>query len=246
MKIEQTTASIVSEFWASVEPDVGQSKCLEEAAQELVSALHKQFSESVVLARVYVTAPFDALPVTNKSFVQNLTESTGAEADLKATTPVLSLIGTYGQEEDWRDRRNSKGHVGIPLISSAFVGAIPMISRLLHELGVPMDWIDTHETEMIIKTVGRKAGLFYVENAAEATDREGRKIIAAQDFVADYDVKSVFGIGGAYSQGQVFTMVAFCRDVFPRDVAEHFVPLTDSFQGRTSTLVETNKIFSEN
>jgi len=245
MKIEQTTPSIVSEFWANVEPGVEQSKCLEEAAQGLATELHKQFDESVVLARVYVTAPFDNLPPTNKTFVQNLAESAGAESDLKVTTPVLSLIGTYGQEEDWRDRRNSKGHVGIPLISSAFVGAIPMISRLLHELGVPMDWIDRHETEMIIKTVGREAGLFYVENAAEATDHEGRKIIAAQDFVSDYDVKSVFGIGGAYAQGQVFTIVAFCRDVFPRDVAEHFVPLTNSFQGKTSTLVETNKIFSE-
>lgn len=245
MKIEQTTASIVSELWTTVEPGVEQAKCLEEAAQELVTALHKQFNESVVLARIYVTAPFDTMPPTNKTFVQNLAESAGAESDLKVTTPVLSLIGTYGQEEDWRDRRKSKGHVGIPLISSAFVGAIPMISRLLHELGVPMDWIDTHETEMIIKTVGREAGLFYVENAAEATDHEGRKIIAAQDFVSDYDVKSVFGIGGAYPQGQVFTVVAFCRDVFPRDVAEHFVPLTNFFQSKTATIVETNKIFSE-
>ena len=245
MKIEQATSSTVSELWANVESGVEQSKCLEEAAQELASALHKQFDESVVLARIYVTAPFDTMPPTNKTFVQDLAESAGVESDLKVTTPVLSLIGTYGEEKDWRDRRNSKGHVGIPLISSAFVGAIPMISRLLHELGVPMDWIDTHETEMIIKTVGREAGLFYVENAAEATDHEGRKIIAAQDFVSDYDVKSVFGIGGAYAQGQVFTIVAFCRDVFPRDVAEHFVPLANSFQGQTNAFVETNKIFSE-
>jgi hypothetical protein len=245
MKIEQTTASIVSEFWANVEPGVAQSKCLEEAAQELVAGLHKQFGESVVLARVYVTAPFDTLPTSNKTFVQSLAESAGAESDLKVTTPVLSLIGTYGQEEDWCDRRKSKDHVGIPLISSEFVDAIPMISRLLHELGVPMDWIDTHETEMIIKTVGREAGLFYVENAAEATDYEGRKIIAAQEFVSDYDVKSVFGIGGAYAQGQVFTVVAFCRDAFPRDVAEHFVPLTNSFQSKTATFAEANKIFAE-
>jgi hypothetical protein len=116
MKIEQVTSSAVSELWANVEPGVGQSKCLEEAAQELATALQKQFDESVVLSRVYVTAPFDTMPPTNKTFVQNL-------------APVLSLIGTYGQEEDWRDRRNSKGHVGIPLISSAFVGAIPMIAR---------------------------------------------------------------------------------------------------------------------
>jgi hypothetical protein len=163
IRIEQTTESIVSEIWAKVEPGVEQAKCLEEAAQDLATALYKQFYESVVLARVYVTAPFDTMPPNNKRFVQNLAEAAGAGSDLKATTPVLSLIGTYGLEEDWRDRHNSKGHMGIPLISSAFVRAIPMISRLLHELGVPMDWIDTHETEMIIESVGSEAGLFYVK-----------------------------------------------------------------------------------
>ena len=154
MKIEQTTSSFVSEFWANLELRVKQSKCLEQAAQELAAGLHRRFDDSVVLARVYVTVPFKGLPPANKTFVQELAKSAGAEFDLDAATPVLSLIGSYGQEENWRDRRNSKNHVGIPLISSAFVASIPMISRLLHELGVPMNWIDTHETEMIVKTVG--------------------------------------------------------------------------------------------
>jgi len=244
MKIEKTTSAIVSEFWPNIEPRIETATCLEEAAQETATALHKQFAESVVLVRVYVTVPFEALPPTNKTFVQNLAASAGAESELKAATPVLSLIGSHGQEENWCDRRKSRGHVGIPLISSAFVGAIPMISRLLHELGVPMDWIDTHETAIIIETVGRKGGLFYVENAAEAFDHEGRKIIAAQDFVSDYNVKTVFGIGGAYAGGQLFTIVVFCRDFLPHKVAEHFTALTDLFRQKTSTFVETGEIFS--
>ena len=244
MKIEKTTSAIVSEFWPNIEPRIETATCLEEAAQETAAALHKQFEESVVLARVYVTVPFEALPPTNKTFVQNLAASAGAESELKAATPVLSLIGSHGQEENWCDRRKSRGHVGIPLISSAFVGAIPMISRLLHELGVPMDWIDTHETAIITETVGRKGGLFYVENAAEAMDHEGRKIIAAQDFVSDYNVQTVFGIGGAYAGGQMFIIVVFCRDFLPRKVAEHFTALTDLFRQKTSTFVETGEIFS--
>ncbi len=100
-------------------------------------------------------------------------------------------MGTHGQEGNWNDRHKSQGHVGMPLISSAFVGAIPMISRLLKEPGVPLDWIDSHDSQIIKKAVGKSAGLSLVDNAAQATDNEGRKIIAVQDFASKYDVKSV-------------------------------------------------------
>ncbi len=174
-----------------------------------------------------------------------MAESADAASDLKGTTPVLSLIGTHGQEEDWCDRRKSQGHVGIPLISSAFVGAIPMISRLLNELGIPLDWVDSHDSEIIIETIGSSVGLFFVENAAEATDDQGRNIIAAQDFVSSHNVRSVFGTGGAYSGGQMLVIVAFCRDVFSRATAESFLPLASLFQSKTTALVETGSIFSE-
>ena len=143
MKIDQATASTVSDLWKRLQPRVEESERLEDAAQALATALHTQFDESVVIARVFVTVPFGDLPEDNKTFVKGLAEGAGSGTDLKPGTPVLSLVGTHGQESDWNDRRRSKGHVGIPLISSAFVGAIPMISRLLKELGVPIDWIDS-------------------------------------------------------------------------------------------------------
>ena len=244
MKIEQATPAKVTELWAKVEPKVQKSKSLEEASQELANELHTQFSDSVALARVFITVPFGRLPAKNKEFVQKLAESAGAGSQLKADTPVLSLVGTHGQEGDWNDRRKSKGHVGIPLISSAFVGAIPMISRLLKELGVPLNWIDSHDSEIIKKAVGESAGLFFVDNAAQAIDNEGRKIIAAQDFVSKYNVKSVFGSGVAYASGQIVVVVAFCRDAFSRASAEHFPALTSSFKSKTASLVEEQKIFS--
>jgi hypothetical protein len=192
------------------------------------------------------------LPKANKEFVQKLAESAGAGSGLKETTPVLSLLGTHGQEADWNDRHKSKGHKGIPLISSAFVGAIPMISRLLKELGVPLDWIDSHDSEIIKKTVSGSAGLFFVDNAGQSTDNEGRKIIAAQDFVSAYKVKSVFGkvksvfgTGEAYPGGQILVVVLFCRDAFTRATAENFPTLTSSFKEKTSALVGSGKIFSD-
>jgi len=244
MQIQQATSDTITQLWAKVEPSVKQLQSLETAAQAVAEAMHTQFEESVVLARVYLTSPFDALPQTNKDFVQKLVESAGAADDLKGATPVLSLIGTYGQEAEWCDRRNSKGHVGIPLISSTFVGAIPMISRMLGEFGVPMGFLDSHDTGIIIENIGSTAGLFFVEDAAEAIDSEGRKIIAMQDFVADYSVKSVFGIGCAYDAGQLLVVVVFCRDVFSRITAEHFLTLANFFKSQTNALVSGQRIFA--
>jgi hypothetical protein len=245
MRIEQATSQNVSDFLAQVEPQVQGAQALEEAAQELVAGFQQQFDESVVIARAFVTVPYSSLPPKNQEFVRNLAESAGAAADLKPATPVLSLVGTYGQETDWRDRRKSKGHVGIPLISSSFVDAIPMISRLLKELGVPMTWVDSHDSEIIAKTMDPSGGLFFVDNAAEATDHQGRKIIAAQDFVSSYDVKSVFGAGGVYPGGQIVVIVAFCRDAFAKAAAEKFLELNSWFRTKTDSLAQSTKIFAD-
>lgn len=243
MKIEQATSSGINELWEKVESGVIKTKCLEDAAKKLATELHTRFSDSVVIARVFFSVPFGSLPPKNKKFVDNLAHSAGGGFGIRETTPVLSLIGTHGIEADWNDRLKSKGHVGIPLISSAFVNAIPMISRLLKELGVPMAWVDSHDSEIIKKAVGGSAKLFYVENAVEATDQENRKIIVDQDFVSQYKVKGVFGMGDTYENGQMLVIVVFCSDVFPREVTELFIPLAGKFKTLTSSLVEESKIF---
>lgn len=240
MRIEQATSTNVTDLWSEVEPAVSRADVLEEAAQELATALHGRFEESVVLARVYLTVAFGSLPKVNEQFVRALAEGAGANGELRPETPVLSLVGTHGKEGEWQDRRDSRGHVGIPLISASFIDAIPMISRLLHELGVGLDWADTADLEFI-KKMG--TGLFFVDDAAQATDQQGRHIIPVQDFVSDYGVTSVFGVGGAYDTGQMLVLVVFTGDRLDRDSAECFLPLNDWFRGATQVLVEGEKIF---
>ena len=103
MKIERATGATVTQLWSTVEPRVEQAATLEEAAQALATAVQNEFSDSAVLARVYVTVPFDDLPQSIRAFVESLAGSAGAAPELKGTTPVLSLIGTHGQEGDWND-----------------------------------------------------------------------------------------------------------------------------------------------
>ena len=158
-------------------------------------------------------------------------------------TPVLSLLGSHGDEERWNDRRRSVGHVGIPLISSRFVGEIPMVSRLLKELGVPIAWIDSHDASVIKKTLGDGVRLFFVEDAETACDNRGRRIVVAQDFVASYKVETVFGIGGAYPDGSMLVVVLFCHDRFAREHAEPFLPLVAHFKRYTEALATDRRVF---
>ena len=244
MKLEEATGAAISQLWTTLDPRLREATLLEDAAQELAGAVHTEFSESVVLARVYVTVPLDELPATNRTFVEELVRSADAAPALEGTTPVLSLAGTHGEEPAWNDRRNSKGHKGIPLISAAFVEGIPMIARLLRELGVPLDWIDSHDAQRIVTTIGSEVGLFYVEDALQATDDQGRNVIPAKDFVSDYGVKSVFGTGGAYADGQILVLVVFCRDKVARTTAELFLPLADLFRGKTASLIVPATVFT--
>lgn len=243
MRIVDANSASVNQIWSAVETKVAQATVLEEAAQALATQMHQELSDSIAIARVFVTVPFGQLPEENRTFVRTLVSEAGGAGTLNEGTPVLSLIGTHGLEDDWNDRRKSKGHKGIPLLSASFVGEIPMISRLLKEMGVPLEWIDTHDSEILIETIGSAAGLFFVENAEAATDGRGRKIIAARDFVADYGIRGVFGLGGAYSNGQVVVIVAFCRDEFERRQAEEFLPLVTLFKRRTAQLAEAGHIF---
>ncbi len=242
MKIGQATSSTLRDLWDRIEPEVKRSPTLEGAAQSLITALHTEYADSIVLARAFLTVPLSTLPTSNQGFVRTLAGEGASE--LEDRTAVLSLIGSSGQESQWNDRRNSEGHVGIPLISSTFVDAIPMISRLLKELGVPLTWVDTRDSD-IVEKLGSSAGLFFVENAAETTDQEGRKIIAAQEFVTKYGVKSVFGLGGAYFGDHMLVAVVFCRDLLSRGDAEPFASILDSFKASTIGLLERGRVFAD-
>jgi hypothetical protein len=217
---------------------------LREAAQRCASAVYEDHKESLALVRLYATLPFRQLPVSDQSFVAALAESGGAAAALKGDTPVLSLLGTRGDAPGWDDRRQSKGHLGVPLVASSFVEAIPMVSRLMHDMGIGVEWLDTNDTKIVVKTLGRIAGVFYVRDAATGVDDRGRMIVPAQDFVRGYGVKTVFGLGGSYLNGTCVILILFTRELMEREEVEKFMPLVNTIKSATMSLVMRDKIFS--
>lgn len=148
--------------------------CLQEAAQEWARLLYEEFQESIVLARVFMTLPFHDLTLRGKAFVRELAGTKDVRHLLNDKTQVLSLLGTYGVRPKWRDRFQSQGHLGIPLLSASFVEAIPMVSRLMSDMGINTDWFDETEPDVLVKSLGRQASSTCATQARGLTIGTGR------------------------------------------------------------------------
>jgi len=217
---------------------------LEEAAQNYMSVLYESLDESIVLSRFFMTVPFNDLPKFNREVVINLAKSSNITDSIKEQTLVLSLLGTRGIMSEWNDRLKSRGHIGVPLATKDFLNKIPMMSQLLKELKAKIDWLD-YDTSVVQKTSGSMAGVFYVPDAQTAVDHLNRKIIPAQDFVKEYNVKSVFGIGGGYLGTPLFfSVIIFLREYIDKKLAERFLIQANKFKSNTLTLVDERRIFN--
>lgn len=218
---------------------------LEAAAQVFTKLLYDTFPDDIVLARVFLTVPYLGLCPDVRTAVDGLTHKTGIRDKMRDDTLVLSLLGTSGVEAAWNDRKRSAGHAGIPLATSDFIDAIPMVARLLRDLGVGLDWIDARDTSIVARSLGSSSGLFYVQDAVVAVDHLRRKIIAAQDFVARYGVKTVFGLGGGYLGTSSFlASIVFCRTDIERVKVEPFMGLVNRIKVSTNDLAAQGRVFS--
>lgn len=244
MKLSEVKLEHLKQFQDGLVEKVQALECLEKAAQTYTHALFEAFRESIILARFFATIPYSELPEENQTFVTNLAQSAGIHHLIHPQTLVLSLLGTSGVKNEWNDRRLSKGHIGIPLASADFIDAIPMMSRLLKQLGLGLEWINSNDTELVLKTVGNLSGVFHVHNARTERDNQERLIIAAQDFVQAENVETVFGIGGGYlGSSMFFTSIIFVREPIDRQIVERFLLQSNKFKTATMNLVSQNQIF---
>lgn len=233
----------IATFEAVLRARLQKQPTVEHAARDFARGIYETF-EHCVLARVYLTVPFKDLPARNQAFARNVVAAHPAQRALRDDTVVLSLFGTWGREADWCDRRNSRGHLGIPLIDASFVSGIPMVARLFEELGVGnFEWSLSRGDELVRKLMGGFNGVFYVADAATARDQQGRFIIPAQDFVKQHGVRTVFGMGGAYLGGALAACIVFAGEHMPRAQAERFAGLVTPFKAATAQLVRAKQYF---
>jgi hypothetical protein len=232
-------------FWETIEAEVMACTHLDAAAQVFCDRFYETFLDFAVLTRMFGTVPLGELPPADRAFAATFLDKGGTKPIFESQTPVLTLMGTRGVEPAWCARELSRDHRAIPLLSNDFIDGIPMIARLLGEIGFPRLSSSPAGWQFVTRDIVDVNGLFFVGDARTTTDERGRHIIPSFAFVERYGIKSVFGFGGPYSATSTFlTTIIFTRQLIPRNTAGRFVQLIAKFKAATVALVDARALFS--
>lgn len=216
---------------------------LQDASQRLADTLFDEFTDSAVLFRVFATVPFEKLPPKDRSFVTAIARERDCLEELQEQTTVVSLLGTRGTRPDWNARTQSAHHLGIPLTSTSFIQTIPMVSRLMSDMGTGLGWVEKQRTNIVVRSLGRMARILYVEDAATALTGDGFKVVPDQDFVTANSVRTVVGLAGAYLNRTIVTILLFTSEHIPQERIEKFMPIVNSFKTATMKPVMGGRFF---
>jgi hypothetical protein len=220
------------------------ARALDEVAQRCAEDLFASL-RNTVLIRVYATCPFGQLPAFERERVGASTARTMPEG-VSENTAVLTLMGTAGITPEWRDRRASKAHLGIPLVAPVLDESNPIVASLMAQLSPETYRGDADAVkDIVIKSMGRMGAVVHVSDAATSRDRRGRLIVPEQDFVRGHEVKSVFGTGGAYMDGTVCLFLMFTKVSVQPELAERFLPMVNYFKMATMFLVNGGRRFGQ-
>ncbi|HRI64315.1 MAG TPA: ATP-binding protein, partial [Polyangium sp.] len=214
-----------------------QATTMEEAARAIVEHLYDSLNGSAgpeqkacALVRFYKTHKFGSLDDSRRQFVE---EHAGT---LAHNTPCLTLLATRGDESAWNDVTQSRGHQAIPLRDRAAVEALPMVARLVQQLGVELGPIFDNDDISIFQDVQRTTNVFHVPEA-----RGSAYVPAQAEFVEKYGIESVLGFGGVLPKGDFFAIIIFSKVKILQVVADLFKTL--SLAARIAVLPLGRRIF---
>jgi hypothetical protein len=211
-------------------------KSIEEAYQELAKTMVLYFSTDgtadFVLSRVYHSFNFSLLP----SSLQIVAKQTWGE-NIKPNDKFIVLLGTYGKEEPWQDRHQSKGHKAI-LLNHETLTKIPMVARLLQQIGFDLGTLLGENKGIEFEGIGGTFGVFYVSPAKDSP------YIPAQDFVTNYNVQSVIGTGVMLPHGDISVYIGFSRIPIEKENSSSIAPLMSLFWQHATDLLATKGMFS--
>lgn len=224
--------------------DLPQACALETAAQLFVERFIGAFS-SISLARVFLVAPLHRLTLDVQRDANAVASGTGRSVPLDGATPVLTLLGTAGDEQAWNRRVESVDHRVVPLADKGVVDGAPMIAALLAGLDVEIAPRGVNGPIELRHLSGGLNARFYVADARTTKDARGRLIIADEAFVARHDIRTVFGMGGAYLDGSLIAAILFTRESLTALEIDRFPSLIGTFKIATGRLVEAGALMSD-
>ena len=164
------------------------------------------------LVRFYKTHPYAGLLPDDRAFALRLLDGAKPAPGLNC----LTLLATAGDEPEWNDRKRSRGHRAVPLVSVKMVESAPMISALIRQFGLNIDAV-VSPPKMAESLAGKTYNVFHVPNAL------GSDAIPAQtEFVIPYGVKSALGFGGVLRSGDLFAVIMFTKVAISDETAGRF------------------------
>ncbi|HEX8173390.1 MAG TPA: hypothetical protein VF824_22840 [Thermoanaerobaculia bacterium] len=191
---------------------------MEEAAQRMVGIFRDELRDenrnpACALVRVYKTHPYADLPPDLQAFARNLDPKAGELPALRC----LVLLATAGDEPTWNSRHASRGHRAIPLSSEKAVAEAPMVSQLIAQLGLSVGSVLRPEPGLLLDMGDRVQNVFYVPEASRSA-----AIVAQEDFVRPYGIRSVIGFGGLLASGDLIVAILFAKVPITAEAADQF------------------------
>jgi hypothetical protein len=206
---------------------------LREAGCVFVDRLFAQFSDSLVLARLYATVPFEYLGERELSFARRVASQRNLRDELGPGTIVVTLLASRGQKSEWNDPYNSRTRLAVPLLDSDSFQAIPLIGRLLGETKLGVPWLEKQETLVKVEASGGMSQLLFVDDASTRRSSDGHLVVRDKDFVAGHGVRSVLVLGGSYLNGCVIVLILFTSELIKEEQSAKFTPLINTIKAAT-------------
>lgn len=205
-RLDTLTAEDVAECSDAIRGIGRGFQTMEEVAQEITRYLYEHLVDAdgkpaCALVRLYKTHAFGELPPDVADFVR-----AASDPEPDADARCLTLLGTAGDLPEWNSRHASVGHKAIPLLSAQMVERLPMVHRLITQLGVDVEAILHADPDAARVHANRIYDVFHVSEA------EGSPVLPAQDdFVVPHRIRSAVGFGGILYSGDFYAVVMFSK-----------------------------------
>jgi hypothetical protein len=198
---------------------------VQDVAQRIASYLYRQLGndqtgrQDCALVRCFLTRAYRDLDPQSQDCARRALACGPGSLDMKC----LTLFGTAGERPEWNERHRSRRYRSIPLGDNQVVSQFPMVSQLLHQLGVELTSTTQSESDVPVDLTEQTLNVFHVAEA------KGSPFVPAQEeFVIPFGIESVLGFGGVLPSKELFTVIMFSKQKISRETAELLKSLAQS------------------
>ncbi len=213
---------------------------LEDTAQELVKILCNSLvtdsgQSAIVLNRFFKSCSYSDLPDDIKGYIK---QKEGRN-EISPEDKYLTLLGTWGDLEEWKQRDKSKNYKAFSLNDKEVLYKFPMLSAVFSQIGFKTPTEMEADKSIIVDKQDIDYGVFYVEYSQDS------KFIPKQsEFVEPFGVVSTFGFGGNYANSNLYAVIVFCREHIGKNIVKLFLSLNPTIKLLTLRHEMTGRIFN--